>query len=247
MKPREAIWKCIRSIDLTLLGLLYPKRCPFCDRAVLPGEGICKECAVKAHFVKEPACMKCGKPLMDARREYCRDCGKKSHAFTQGKAVFLYEKETKAALYRFKYQNKREYADVFAKEMATRYGDWIKQKRIQAIVPVPLHKRRRKKRGFNQAEVLAKELGRELGIPVLTNLLIRVRDTRPQKELNEAERKNNLKRAFKISGSIVQLDYILLLDDIYTTGSTLDAAAAALLAAGAREVYACCVGIGGDG
>ena len=191
--------------------------------------------------------MKCGKPLMDARREYCRDCGKKSHAFTQGKAVFLYEKETKAALYRFKYQNKREYADVFAKEMAKRYGDWIKQKRIQAIVPVPLHKRRRKKRGFNQAEVLAKELGRELGIPVLTNLLIRVRDTRPQKELNEAERKNNLKRAFKISGSIVQLNYILLLDDIYTTGSTLDAAAAALLAAGAREVYACCVGIGGDG
>ena len=83
-----------------------------------------------------------------------------------------------------------------------------------------------------------------MGLPVFPNLLLRVRDTRAQKELNEEERKNNLKRAFKTSANKVQLDHILLIDDIYTTGSTMDEAAKELKRAGAKEVYCLSVSIG---
>ncbi len=190
--------------------------------------------------------MRCGKPLSNQRKEYCFDCESRSYNFTQGKALWVYGKLEKASIYRFKYQNKREYAKIYASELTQRYGTWIRNRKIQAIIPIPLHKSRKKKRGYNQAEILAKEMGKILGIPVYANLLVRVRDTKPQKTLDEAERKNNLKRAFKMSENIVQLKYILLVDDIYTTGSTLDAAAAVLKAAGALQVYTCCISIGKD-
>ncbi len=190
--------------------------------------------------------MRCGKPLADKRMEYCGDCSRKKHAFTQGKALWVYEDGVKASIYRFKYQDRREYARVYAEEIVKAHGGFIRSRHIQAILPVPLHKKRRRERGYNQAELLAKELGKLLGIPVYTDLFIRVRNTRPQKMLNDAERKNNLKEAFKITENIVQLKYILVVDDIYTTGSTLDAAAAALKEAGAAEVYTCCIGIGSD-
>lgn len=233
-------------MDGMLLDLLYPPRCPICDRVVLPGEGICTACRGKIHPATEPVCMKCGKPLPDDRQEYCRDCSRKKHIFLQGRALWVYEKEVKASIYRFKYQDRREYAKIYAQELAGCYGEFIRSRRISAIVPVPLHKKRKKKRGYNQAELLAKELGRILGLPVYTNLLVRVRDTRPQKTLNDTERKNNLKEAFKTTENIVQLQYILVVDDIYTTGSTLDAAALALNRAGAAGVYTCCIGIGSD-
>lgn len=122
----------------------------------------------------------------------------------------------------------------------------MKDRRIEAIIPIPLHKKRKRKRGYNQAELLAGELGNILGLPVYTDVLVRVRDTKPQKTLDDAERKNNLKEAFKTTENIVQLNYILVVDDIYTTGSTLDAAASALAKAGVAEVYTCCIGIGID-
>ncbi len=242
----EKLRRIIRRVDRAVLDFLFPPRCPFCDRVVLPEEGVCPACRKKLRPVKEPVCMKCGKPLSDQRKEYCADCVKQSRSFAQGKALWIYKEEVKTSIYRFKYQNKREYGKTYAAEMAKRYGGWIRSKKIQAIVPVPLHKNRRKQRGYNQAEVLAKELGEILNLPVRADLLERVRDTSPQKTLNNRERKNNLKKAFKTTENIVQLKYILAVDDIYTTGSTLHAVAEALLEAGAKEVYACCVGIGSE-
>lgn len=227
-----------------ILDLLYPRRCPICDRVTGRKDSVCAECENRVRKVSEPSCKKCGKPIQDSRREYCFDCEKKKHFFVQGKALWVYEKKVKESVYRFKYQNKREYGRIYAKEIAEKYGEWIRSKGIQAIVPVPLHKNRRRQRGYNQAEILARELGRCLKIPVRTDILFRVRDTNPQKTLSDTERKNNLKKAFKSTGSIVQLDHILIVDDIYTTGSTLDAAALALLDAGVKEVYTCCISIG---
>lgn len=242
----KKIVRMIGQTDRGILDLLYPPRCPFCDRAVLPKESICQGCRKKIRQVKEPVCMKCGKPLSDNRKEYCYDCAAKPRSFTQGKAVWVYEKAVKTSIYRFKYQDRREYGKVYAKEMAARYGSWIKGRNIQAIVPIPLHKKRKKKRGYNQSEILANELGRILNLPVRTDILIRARNTKPQKTLSDIERKNNLKKAFKTTENIVQLKYILLVDDIYTTGSTLDAAASVLKEAGVLEAYACCVSIGKD-
>lgn len=232
------------QIDRILMDMLYPPRCPVCDKVVLVNEGICAKCREKVRPIKEPTCMRCGKVLLDKRKEFCFDCENKTHSFIQSKALWVYDDDVKASLYRFKYQNKREYGKVYAKELAEHYGAWVKGKGIQGIIPIPLHKKRRRKRGYNQAQILAMELGEILGIPVYSDVLLRVRDTVPQKVLNDSERKNNLKKAFKTAGNVVELQYVLIVDDIYTTGATLDAAAEELLKAGVLKVYACCVSIG---
>ena len=246
----QIIKEIINGIKKQTVDLLFPRRCPLCDD-VLPvfeisqeSACVCPECKKKLKIVKEPVCKKCGKPLERERAEYCLDCVKKRHVFVQGKAVFEYCGDLQQSLYRFKYANRREYADFYAAEAAKRYEKWIKQHNIQVIVPIPLYKKKQKKRGYNQAEVFAKALGEKIGIPVCTDLLTREKNTIPQKELNETERKNNLKNAFKITKNIVQLSYILLVDDIYTTGSTIDAAATVLREAGCKYIYFICVSIG---
>ncbi len=232
-----------------MLHLLYPVRCPFCDGLVDSVFGrweypICPQCRETIEYVTEPSCKKCGKPLEDERTEYCGDCTRREHLFDQGKALWIYKGAVRQSIYRLKYGNRREYGIAYAQELSHRYGDWIRSRDIQLIVPIPLHKKRQRQRGFNQAELVARELGERLQLPVCSDLLIRWRHTRPQKELNDKERKNNLKKAFKIARNHVQLEHILLVDDIYTTGSTMDGAAEVLREAGASRIYCMNVSIG---
>lgn len=238
--------KLCKNLDGFCMELLYPPRCPVCDEVAAEGFPICPGCRKRIREVKEPVCQKCGKPVSHNRKEFCRDCVGRNHEFTQGKALWVYEKDVRQSIYRFKYQNRRDYGKVYAMELAEAWGTWILKNHIQAIAPVPLYPGKKRRRGFNQAEVVAVELGRILGIPVEKNLFIRTRDTRPQKELNVWERKNNLKKSFKSRKNVVQLECILIIDDIYTTGSTMDAAALALREAGAGNIYFCCIGIGTD-
>ncbi len=231
------------------MHLLFPPRCPFCDGVLfssvfLPPQLICGGCRRKVEYVKEPVCKKCGKPLEDERVEYCYDCARHVRAFTQGKALWVYQGAVKESIYRFKYHGKQEYAQYYGKELVRVYGEWIKRRKVEAIVPIPLSRRRLSQRGFNQAERIASEVGRRTGIPVYRHLLVRVRDTRAQKELNHEERKNNLKKAFKTTENKVQLKHILLIDDIYTTGSTMDEAAIELKQSGAENIYCLSVSIG---
>lgn len=205
---------------------------------------MCTQCRTKLNYVKEPSCKKCGQPVSDEREEYCYDCGKKRHAYDQGKSVWLYRDEMKQSLYRFKDGGRREYAFFYAGESVRLYGDWIRKKDIQAIIPIPIHKNRMRKRGYNQAQVYAEELGKLLGLPVDTKTLLRRADTIPQKKLNDRERKNNLKKAFKIGTDSVQWKKVLIVDDIYTTGSTTDAASEILREFGVKEIYVLSVTIG---
>lgn len=167
-------------------------------------------------------------------------------SITQGKSLYLYRGAIKQIMYRFKYGNRREYARVFARQTVEKYGDWIKKNQIQAIVPVPMYMPKQRKRGYNQAESFARELSLLTGIPMDKNLIKRTKDTTPQKELNDIERKNNLKNAFQNQKSIVQYSHILVVDDIYTTGSTAQAVAKELIKIGVRRVYFMSVCIGGD-
>lgn len=227
-----------------VLNIVFPRRCPFCDRVVEVGQSICPECAGSVHMIDGAVCSKCGQPLEDGRREYCYDCARKIHAYHTGKALYVYQGKVKESLYRFKYANRREYAIFYGEQAALKYGGWIKRCGVEAIVPIPLHKIRKRQRGYNQAELFAKELSRITGVPVRANLIVRSVNTRPQKELDDVNRKKNLKKAFTIPENIVQLKKILLVDDIYTTGSTVDAAAAMLKQAGVGEVYILCISIG---
>ena len=189
--------------------------------------------------------MKCGKPLEAAEAEYCRDCSRRQHAFVRGRALLSYRGPVKLSLYRMKYGNRREYARVYGQTMAHRLGPWICQCGIGLIIPVPLHPSRKRKRGYNQAEWIAKGISDVLHIPVDTHTLYRVRRTKPQKKLNDIERKQNLQGAFSVKCALPPNACIFLVDDIYTTGSTVDEAARWLQAAGECKVYVAAVAIGG--
>ena len=122
--------------------------------------------------------------------------------------------------------------------------DFIAGCHADALVPVPIHKSRRYQRGYNQAEVLARELSVLTGIPLVTNLILRVHKTVPMKDLSVRERQNNLKKAFKICRNDVKLSTIIIIDDIYTTGSTIDAMSYELRKAGVERIYFMSLAIG---
>lgn len=224
---------------------MYPRRCILCDGVLdTPNSGVCTLCESKLKYCKEPACKKCGKPLKNERQEYCTDCRKKKHSYDQGKSVWIYKGDMKNSIYRFKYGNRREYARFYAEESVRIYGRWIKSKGVEVIIPIPVHPKRKRKRGYNQAELYAKELGKLLELPVDRDSLVRVVNTTPQKELDDKERRNNLKKAFKIRKDSVKYRKVLVVDDVYTTGSTIDAAAELLRDAGADKIYFLSVTIG---
>ena len=281
MKNRNLIYKVWDRLG----PILFPLRCPVCDKILTPEEverGIHSICREKLLFVQGPVCMHCGKSLKNMEHtaqtktayfieahaeEFCTECQRKGYVRTsfyaksanypqnnkvhrpcisQGKAIYFYRGEMKKTMYRFKYGNRRSYARYFAQEAIRVYGDWIRQQRIDVIVPVPMFWKKQRRRGYNQAESFGKELSRLLEIPLETKLVQRVKDTIPQKELGETERKNNLENAFQIKKNIVQYKYILLVDDIYTTGSTVEAVARELFQKGVREIFVLSICIGED-
>ncbi len=231
-----------RKTEGGLLRLLYPHVCPFCGRVT--AEDICNECREKLYYIEEPRCMRCSKPIRSKEQEYCYDCERHTRVYERGYALWVHKGDVQRAIYQFKYHNRRIYSRFFGKELLSRYGQAVKKWDITTIIPIPLSRKRRRIRGFNQAELLARELGRGLGIPVDAKNLVRVRDTRPQKKMDAKERSLNLKRAFAWRGKGRIFGNILLIDDIYTTGSTIDAAARVLKENGAGKIYFLTISIG---
>ncbi len=247
MKKKEktegrAIWS-FGKVYRALLQLLYPLRCPVCDGIVRPsGERICLECLGKLKVLTPPWCMKCGKKLGE-EKEYCSDCRRKQHGFIRGRALYEYESAA-LPIYRFKYGGRREYGEYFGEQMAEYLGDFVRYVEPDALIPVPLHRKRMAVRGYNQAELLARAAGKALGVPVCTGFLVREKNTVPLKYENPQERQNNLKKAFNIVKNDVKLEKVIIVDDIYTTGSTMDEVAGVLKTAGVKEVYFITLAIG---
>ncbi|MBQ8804726.1 MAG: ComF family protein [Tyzzerella sp.] len=224
------------------LRVLYPQTCYFCGK--ICRTPICKDCLKKVTYIKEPRCKKCGKPVRYAEQEYCQDCKKRETAFEQGKSIWLHKGPVTWSIYQFKYHNRRIFGEFYAKELWRLYGKNLKNWNIDVIVPVPLHWKRKRVRGYNQAEIIAHHLGRLSGIPVNAKAVQRVRYTRPQKELNDKERKKNLKEAFQITKHWKKVPHVLIVDDIYTTGNTIDAAARVLRQNGAEKIWFLTISIG---
>lgn len=217
--------------------LLFPRRCPVCDKIVLQwGEKICRECKTKPVPIRKAWCFKCGKPLQGEEQEYCRDCQRGKHLFYRGRAVFTYDSMA-ASLYRFKYQGRQEYAEYYGEAAARLLAGEKELRKAQVLVPVPIHPSRMRQRGYNQALLFAKALGKAWNIPVCEDLVVRCRNTKPLKQLNPSERQNNLKKAFKLKRNDVKLNTIIVVDDIYTTGSTIDAVSSVLSETGAGRIY----------
>lgn len=230
-----------------VINLLYPEVCPVCMEILRKGgSGICMSCRKKLNYIKNPRCLKCGKQIDSEEESFCCDCTKRRHAFVQGIGVWGYTKEISRSIYAFKYHNQRDFARIYAEELYRCCGNIINEWHAQVLIPVPLHKDRMRKRGYNQAQLIAKELGRLINLPTDETLLVRNRKTQPQKELNDKERVKNLENAFKIQRNVVEYKKAILVDDIYTTGTTVDACAKVLIAHGVESVYfvTLCIGRG---
>ena len=226
-----------------LISFLYPDRCAVCDELIESGNMLCEACAVRIKPLRGDTCHRCGKLLSDTDRLYCYDCSRKIHFFDRGFAVFEYS-DIKKSLYRFKYAGRAEYAAFYAFAADMTYGKILRQLDLDAIVPIPIHKKRLAVRGYNQAKEFANELSKRINTPVKDDLVERCRSTVPLKKLSEEERKNNLKNAFIIASNDVKLKKILLVDDIYTTGATIDTVSALFKEHGAKQIYFITVAIG---
>ncbi len=235
-----------------ILDIIYPVRCPVCGEIVVPrGERICPGCRDRLPYVKEPRCMKCSKPIELAEREYCSDCERKQHHYEKGFALWVYNDDLRHSIAEFKYHNKKEYAKFYIEEILRLYGPMIQRLSPDALVPVPIHRSKLLERGYNQADILAKGIGKALGLPVLSRLLVRNKKTLPQKKLSDKERLRNLQEAFgynekELFRCTEKIKRILLIDDIYTTGSTVEACTNVLKARGIDQVYflVICIGKG---
>ena len=236
-----------RFLGNEMVDLLYPPRCPICEEILSRREGrVCLRCRKRLPYIEEPLCKKCGKPLGSQEQEYCLDCERQNHEFLCGRAVFLYEKSFRRSVQRMKFNNHREYLDFYAEEMAREGEKYLRQWRPRIILPVPVNRRKRRERGFDQSVLLAKRLSRLTGIPMDDGALVRNRYTLPQKELDAGERKRNMKGAFTLKKGVTLPEPVLLVDDIYTTGSTIDAVCRELKKNGIHRIYflVLCIGKG---
>lgn len=186
----------IRKAGKLFLDMLYPRRCPVChDIAVPGGSRICNVCREKLKPITGPRCFRCSKPLKREEQEYCKDC-RKTRLFDQGIGIFPYGSVLQESLFKLKYGKRQEYGSFYGQIAAVYSREIIRNWGVEIIIPIPLHRKRMEKRGYNQAELIAEALGKTLCIPVDSRLMKRKVNTRPQKELDYRERKQNMKMPF---------------------------------------------------
>lgn len=212
-----------------LLDLLFPPRCAGCGRM---GAWLCPECLAQVGRVAGRGCARCGRPL--GEHAHCPACRGRTFALERVRAPFFFEGVIQQAVHGLKYRGRRVLAGPLGALLAAYLGvlSWP----AAAIIPVPLHRERERARGYNQSALLARALAQRSGWPLLERGLVRWRHTRPQVGLDAAGRRENVRGAFRWEGDAPPPERVLLLDDVYTTGATMEAAAEALRAAGAKEV-----------
>ena len=232
------------KISEGLKDLFFPRHCPVCD-TVLPGNGmlICKDCIRIPQPVKAPRCVCCGKHLEHQEQVRCRDCGGKRRTFEWGVALYEYA-SVHDSIHAFKNLGRAEYAAFYGSQLRKFLLPSIKRMGGDALVPIPLHTSKLRSRGYNQATLLAEEISKGTGIPVREDILIRVRKTASQKKMDHITRQNNMKKAFHMVKNDVKLKTIILVDDVFTTGNTIESAAAELKRGGVEKVFFIALAIG---
>jgi len=221
----------VRKVKTGILDLLFPPRCVGCGQI---GSYLCAKCQAEFELLEPPLCLHCG--CSNANGGLCPRCQRAPLQIDGVRSVAYFDGVLRQAIHRLKYGNLQAVAIPLGRFMA----EYWKAHHIPAevIVPVPLHISRLRERGYNQATLLARELGKSIGLPVSENSLVRVRATRPQVGLNAQERKENVRHAFRCTNAELRHKQVLLVDDVYTTGATLEACSVTLHQIGVRSVWA---------
>ncbi|NTU65924.1 MAG: ComF family protein [Chloroflexi bacterium] len=218
-----------RQVWGSFIDLLYPPQCGGCQTA---GSLWCDACRAAIEPIKPPWCEKCGEPFVTDR--LCANCRTHPLQIEKIRSVALFEGVLRQAIHRFKDERLAGLAEPFGEMLADYWrgelltADWL--------IPVPLHPSRERDRGYNQSELLTRSLARRVNVPVSSKGLRRTRATAVQMTLNAAQRRENVAGAFECIEARVRGARVMLIDDVGTTGATLDACAQAVLKAGAASV-----------
>jgi len=237
-----------RGIRAQLLDLLFPPRCQVCRS--FSDEPLCETCRGELLLIGERHCPCCGGPLRDAPPDalpgaLCADC-RDGRWISGARSVGLHAGALRDAMIAYKFDRRTRLAETFAEMLIELFRREVSGERpglplerCCALIPVPLHPKRRAWRGFDQAKMLCDCIARPIGLPVWADALERTRDTRPQTQLAGASRRENVSGAFEARRPWrLTRASLILVDDVMTTGATLDECARALKRAGAASVYA---------
>ena len=228
----------------TLLGFIYPNSlyCICCGRLIdeSVSYSLCKSCSDKISWANMRTCDKCGKLLGDHNPlSICYNCREHGHSFDRGYTCTEYGLYEKEIIFNLKYKRKTHLAPIIAEIMYDRLEATGLEEYPDIIIPVPMHVTKERKRGFNQAALIAKELARLMGIEYRADIVMRCKSTGVMKRLSPEERLNNVRSAFEVYEGIRRKIFgknIFIVDDIYTTGATVDSIARILKAAGVSRV-----------
>lgn len=224
----------VREIFNGVADLIYPPFCCACGRG---GDShLCAKCVEEIRFIDLQHCLTCGTPT---DKTTCPECEGREYAFERAASVGEYQGVLTKAIHAFKYDNRVALADKLAELMALGYANARFRERIDLVVPVPIHRSRLVERGFNQSEELAVRFCRLKRLPYRKDVLIKTQKTPHQVELSQDMRYSNVKGVFTAGNrEVIRGKRILLIDDVFTTGSTLSESAQVLMDAGAAGVYA---------
>jgi ComF family protein len=237
------VW--LKELTNAAIDLIFPPFCVACHRF---GAWLCSDCVDEIETIRPPVCSRCGMPLDGPVRVEpipsglqgpgCVHCQSTPRQLDSLLACAIHSGPLREAIRQFKYEDLRALAAPLGQLMADGWRSLSAYEGDLTIVPVPLHPARQRERGYNQAALLARELGRQLQRPVVEDTLVRVKATVPQVGLGVHERRANVRDAFRCVNGALANRQVLLVDDVCTTGSTLEAASTALRNGGAVSVWA---------
>ena len=240
----------IKEIVRYAENFIFPNRCIICDEVLSFGTGIynthiCQKCVDELELINEPKCVKCGAAIMDDESHLCLRCKntyfeKKSY-YNYGFGLCRYNDSIKKSIHRIKYDYRKEYLEFYGKAIVKKYHDEIANMDIDCFVPVPIHKKRYIERNYNQSEVLAEHISEELkkygiDIPINNDIIYRTKNTKSLNRFDTLGRVNELNNAFYVN-KIKNINNICIVDDIYTTGSTIETMSKILYKNGYKNIY----------
>lgn len=241
---RETLARGLRR----LLDGVYPRFCAVCDAEVTTEAGyLCHECLAGLPLVTFPFCDRCGVPVAGKidHAYTCHDCGERPPHYDQARSAARFEGAVRELTHQLKYNHAFWVLPDLADLAEAAYRAHFADAGVDLVAAVPLHARRRRQRGYNQSALLTRALARRAGLRVCNRLLRRERDTGTQTQLTAAARLLNVRGAFSVPHPRLAAGRtVLLVDDVMTTGATLDECARALRAAGAKRVLALSVARG---
>jgi competence protein ComFC len=214
-----------------VVDFFFPRHCIGCGRV---GDFLCAYCCQKLPLLLPPFCRKCGKP--ESSGGLCAACWGQNTDIDGIRSVFRFEGVIRQAIHELKYRNLRAISGRLATFLAT----YVRSNRVdgEVLVPVPLHPKRLRERGYNQSGLLATELGKLIAVPVIEDSLYRLKDSLPQARTTTVEaRRRNVRKAFACRDERLRGSSVILIDDVCTSGATLEACAAAIFAGGAMSVW----------